>query len=196
VDILDNPRIWDSYQIASSQILNFPTVASDRDSVQESRGKLRLSEIYTPSIDPLEEIEKYRSSYENLQDTERRAVIQSRIGQGKFRADLVAYWGKCAVTGCQRVEILRASHIKPWSEASNQERLDVYNGLLLVPNLDVAFDAGYISFCDDGKIMISSYLTLDDQYRLGIHPKLCISGLAEKHINYLRYHRQYKFKGV
>jgi len=195
VDILDNPLIWESYRIASIQILDF-AIASDRNSVQESRGKFLLSKIYTPSNDPLEETGKYRSSYENLQGTDRQAVIQSRIGQEKFRDALIRYWhNKCAVTGCRRVELLRASHIKPWSEASDEERLDKYNGLLLVPNLDVAFDAGYISFSDDGRIMISRYLTEDDQNRLGIHPDLSIDGLTKRHAEYLQYHRELKFKG-
>ena len=143
---------------------------------------------------PLEEIKNYCSSYEGLQETERQAVIQSRIGQGKFRADLVQFWGRCAVTGCQKLEVLRASHIKPWRKSKNQERLDVYNGLLLTPNLDVAFDAGYISFDDDGKIIISRYLSGDDRDRLGIHLKLSISGLTKQHKKYLQYHRKHIFK--
>lgn len=162
-------------------------------------------QIYNPSYinmgalnnslaNPLEEIENYRSSYEGLKETERQQVIQSRIGQGKFRSDLEQYWGRCAVTGCQRVEILRASHIKPWREANNKERLDVYNGLLLVPNLDVTFDAGFISFDDDGKIMISRYLNEDDQIKIGIHPNLGISGITEQHIKYLQYHRKHIFR--
>jgi len=193
VDILDNSNIWQSYRSASAHILNFQ-IASDRDDVQKRRGKLRLSTFYLAAESPLVEIEKYRSSYESLQETERQAVIQSRIGQGKFRSDLVQYWGKCAVTGCQKVELLRASHIKPWREASNQERLDMYNGLLLVPSLDAAFDAGYISFANDGSILISRSLSDDDQNKLGIHSDLRISKLTEEHIKYLQYHRKHIFR--
>lgn len=142
-----------------------------------------------------EEIEKCRLSFENLIDTERQAIIQSRIGQGKFRSDLVQYWGKCSVTKCQRIEILRASHIKPWNMASNQERLDKFNGLLLVPNLDAAFDAGLICFNDNGEILISKSLSSDDQDQLGIHPGLCINGITEQHKKYLKYHREYIYKG-
>lgn len=143
---------------------------------------------------PLEDLENYQISYEGLQGTERQAVIQSRIGQGKFRTNLIEHWGKCAVTGCQKVEILRASHIKPWRKANNRERLDVYNGLLLVPNLDAAFDTGVISFADDGHILISRSLCQDDRDKLGIDTDLCISSLTEKHIHYLRYHRKHIFK--
>lgn len=145
---------------------------------------------------PLEEIEKYRSSYADLPETERQTVIQSRIGQGQFRSELIQYWGKCAVTGCQKIKVLRASHIKPWRVSSNQERLDVHNGLLLVPNLDAAFDAGLVSFDDDGKIMISPLLSEDDRDKLEIHPLLRISGLTEHHIKYLQYHRKHIFRNI
>ncbi len=143
---------------------------------------------------PLTDLEYFRPSYEYLPETERQAVIQSRIGQGKFRADLIAYWGECAVTGCQKVDLLRASHIKPWSKANNQERLDVFNGLLLVPNLDAAFDAGYISFADDGQIRISHSLNPEDRYKLGINSEMRISRLTKKHIQYLQYHRKCVFR--
>jgi putative restriction endonuclease len=82
-------------------------------------------------------------------------LIKARIGQGAFRAKLIVLWGSCAVTGYKDLNLLVASHIKPWSVSSNSERLDVYNGLLLVPNLDKAFDSGFISFKESGEIMIS-----------------------------------------
>lgn len=194
--ILDNANVWQAYRIASIRILDFPVVASDRDSVQEARKKVRLSTIHASANDPIEEIQKYQSSYADLQETERKAVIQSRVGKGKFRADLIQYWGECAVTGCKRLEVLRASHIKPWRKSSNVERLDKYNGLLLLPNLDVVFDAGYISFADDGNIIISSFLTEGDLFRLGIHTELSINRLDEQHFKYLQYHRKHTFKGI
>jgi 5-methylcytosine-specific restriction protein A len=143
---------------------------------------------------PFTETENYGSSYKDLCKTDQQIVILSRIGQEKFRASLVSYWGKCAVTGCKKLELLRASHIKPWNEASDKERLDKYNGLLLIPNLDAAFDAGFISFDDDGRIMISNVLSNDDRDRLGINPQLCLSKVFEQHKKYLTYHRKYIFK--
>ena len=193
VDVLDNSGIWRSYQIASARILDFP-VAANRDNVQEIRGKLRLNEIYSPSKSPLDEIEEYCSSYEDLPETERRAVIQSRLGQGKFRTDLIHYWGGCAVTGCKEIVVLRASHIKPWRKADNNERLDVYNGLLLSPNLDAAFDNGLITFDKTGKIIVSSLLQDEDREKLGIHSEMYISKLETQHIKYLDYHREKIFK--
>ena len=88
--------------------------------------------------------------------TEAEALVKARVGQGKFRNNLIEYWKGCSVTNCKYITILIASHIKPWKDSSNKERLDVYNGLLLLPNIDKLFDKGYISFRDTGKIMISS----------------------------------------
>jgi hypothetical protein len=93
--------------------------------------------------------------YLNLSSSEREAVVKARIGQGRFRDSLIAYWSTCAVTGCMEESLLRASHIKPWADASLAERLSLYNGLLLSPTLDACFDSGYASFDDGGKILIS-----------------------------------------
>src|SRR5262249_31488328 len=76
--------------------------------------------------------------YLNLSASDREAVIRARVDQGRFRQSLVDYWARCAVTGCEEIALLRASHIKPWAEASLPERLSLYNGLLLSPALDAA----------------------------------------------------------
>ena len=82
--------------------------------------------------------------------TERVGLVLSRVGQGYFRKQLIDRWnGKCAVSGCSISKILIASHIVPWSEANDKERLDVDNGILLSPTLDALFDKHLISFKDD-----------------------------------------------
>lgn len=146
--------------------------------------------------DPIQEIREYESNPHNqwLQETERETIIQSRLGQGQFRTKLINHWGQCAVTGCQTIEILRASHIKPWRWSSNAECLDEYNGLLLVPNLDVAFDYGFITFADDGTIMISNSLAKTDRLKLGIDSNMKIQKLSKEHLKYLQYHRENVFK--
>lgn len=60
-----------------------------------------------------------------LTPTEKTQLINARVGQGRFRADLEQHWnGRCAVTGCAILATLRASHIKPWRDSSNAERLN------------------------------------------------------------------------
>jgi len=129
---------------------------------------------------------------EKLGETTKKAIIESRIGQGQFRKELIQFWeGKCAVTGVLLTDILIASHIKPWKVSNNNERLDRYNGLLLSPTYDKLFDAGYISFNLDGKIIISQLLseTQLEQLHINKEDKL-IKKLGSEFNNYLVYHKE------
>lgn len=99
----------------------------------------------------------------NIKATEKDSIVKSRIGQGIFRNELIEYWHGCAISQCPFTWMLIASHIKPWRDADNQERLDTYNGLLLLPNYDKLFDLGYISFTQAGKIMYSRLLDKFDR---------------------------------
>jgi predicted restriction endonuclease len=127
--------------------------------------------------------------YLNLPATERDAIVNARIGQGRFRQSLIEYWSKCAVTGCSETPLLHASHIKPWSKASIMERLSLYNGLLLSPSLDACFDSGFISFDDDGKILISTRLSTENAQALSIHSEMQLQKIEPQHKIYLAYHR-------
>ncbi len=120
-------------------------------------------------------------------DTEKENLIKCRIGQGKFRDQLIKYWKGCSVTKFKDETILVASHIKPWRSSSDNERLDPFNGLLLTPNLDKLFDKGYISFDDIGKILISNELS--DYKILAINRNMQIS-LDKKHQYFLQFHRE------
>lgn len=129
----------------------------------------------------------------SLSQTEKRALIQSRLGQGLFRSRLIEYWSGCAINKIRNPDLLRASHIKPWSVSTNNERLDPYNGILLSPNFDQVFDRGYISFNDEGEILISGALNPTERQALGISSEIKIS-LTAKHTKYLQYHRNHVFK--
>ncbi|CAI8916547.1 HNH endonuclease [Pseudomonas sp. SZ57] len=123
-----------------------------------------------------------------LTETQKRQVILARIGQGAFRKKLIEHWGACAATGCSQIDILKASHIKPWSESSNAERLDVFNGLLLSPSLDALFDKGYVSFDEGGRILISPHVSDHDRQILNCSAELKVK-LSPKHHEYLAWHR-------
>jgi HNH endonuclease len=91
------------------------------------------------------------------QTTEAERLVVQRIGQNIFRARLMDYWqNRCPLTGIADPDLLRASHIIPWSECeSDAKRLDVHNGLLLSALWDAAFDKGLVSFADDGTPLAS-----------------------------------------
>jgi len=121
--------------------------------------------------------------------TERVAITRARVGQGLFRERLIAYWSGCSISSFGHFNILMASHIKPWRVSDNRQRLDVYNGLLLLPNYDKLFDKGYISFADTGKIVYSSYLTPSDRTLLGMDDSVRLLKIDAHHLPYLKYHR-------
>lgn len=103
-----------------------------------------------------------------LDDTTKRSVILARRGQGTFRANVEAIEQSCRLTGITNPSLLIASHIKPWRACqSAQERLDGMNGLLLTPDADLLFDRGFISFKDNGDIIVSSRVDRADLRRLG-----------------------------
>jgi HNH endonuclease len=120
--------------------------------------------------------------------TTRQAEATLRVGQDLFRSKLLNYWGRCAVTGCDVSQILIASHIVPWSEANDQERMDVYNGLLLTPNVDRLFDQYLISFDEFGLIQIAPSLLIASLNALGINSQLKLDKVAPEHIPYLKRH--------
>jgi len=127
-----------------------------------------------------------------LEDTERDVVIKGRITQGKFREDLLTkYNHKCALCGIQDPQLLKASHIKPWAESklSPKERNDVENGFLLCTWHDALFDKGYISFDDDGSVIISAELEKLDFSLLNIDVSKKLKLSARNKI-YLQHHRE------
>lgn len=130
----------------------------------------------------------------DLEVTEKEQLTLARIGQGTFRKSLIQFWGGCAVTGCKVFSVLVASHIKPWSDSNSRERLDIYNGLLLIPNLDRLFDQGWISFDENGRILTSSIINSTVFDLLGVNKTSTIT-IKRKHEPYLAYHREYIFKG-
>ena len=153
--------------------------------------------ISSPVFEPIDALTEILAELDSIPETERTAVLKSRIGQGVFRERLISYWKVCAVTGADCISVLRASHIKPWRDSSNEERLDQFNGFLLTPNLDAAFDAGHISFENSGKIMLSPKFTGAPAFQLHITQKLKINPklLADEHRKYLQHHRELVFRG-
>jgi hypothetical protein len=106
--------------------------------------------------------------------TETKREITARIGQGKFRAALLQLHGRCVVTGVSTPTVLRAAHIHRWADCADtpEARRHIENGLLLTANLDALFEAGFITFDDEGRIDISSRLDADARKNLGIHEQM------------------------
>jgi hypothetical protein len=131
--------------------LNDPVSLLTGEEVSQYFGGL---ESYISLRDDIDEI-----MAEDIGETERERLVAARVGQGKFRSDLLSRWqNSCAVTGSTTLAAVRASHCKPWRSATNAERLDPANGLPLLATLDALFDAGLITFLDNGLLSASAEL--------------------------------------
>lgn len=157
---------------------------------------IHLKNEETSRIKSDNEFETSLNSNNSFSITQKDQLKQSRIGQGVFRNKLISkYNGSCVITKVDKLDLLFASHIKPWASSSNLERLDEHNGLLLSPIYDKLFDSGYISFDDSGKIMLSNYLTPAEYLILKISKNDFIDQKISKETKkYLQFHREHVFK--
>lgn len=118
--------------------------------------------------DPAEYVDAIKNDT-MIPETERMAIIQSRVGQGAFRKSLMdKYDGHCIMTGIDHPKLLVASHIKPWAVSTNEERLSVNNGLLLSATYDRLFDCGLITFDKTGRIHLSRFIGNENVKRLNL----------------------------
>lgn len=183
-------------------------IAKDGDAIFDFRF---LIDVNTP-VDPIdigddtnffsrERIEQLVLSQirsdETITATEKENLVNSRIGQGVFREKLMVDCGsKCPISQITDVRILRASHIKPWRFASNSERIDPKNGLILSPTYDLLFDQGLITFEANKTIRISSRLSDETIRKLGLIDGATFKDLPvssvdnSKRMNYLKYHQE------
>jgi hypothetical protein len=152
-----------------------------------------LDRIYRLGISlPDAPLNAFRAATRHLpHTTEAERLVVERVGQNVFRQALLAYWGaRCPLTGITDPQLLRASHIVPWAKCeSDEKRLDVHNGLLLSALWDAAFDAGLVSFADDGTAMASPRLTTDAVATLGLNNPNRLPGLTTAHQTNLAWHR-------
>ena len=156
-------------------------VLSEPDSVQPAIGLAQWEE---------HELEAVRQD-PDIPDTDRQAIVLARRGQGLFKSRVMSIETRCRVTGVTKPEHLRASHCKPWRIASNEERLHGENGLLLTPSIDHLFDRGFISFDDNGDLLVSPVAHADSLRRMGIDPEASINvgGFTSGQKKFLAYHR-------
>jgi hypothetical protein len=151
-----------------------------------------LDRVYKLGVSlPDAPLTRFRAQTAGLpQTTEAEWLVVQRIGQDIFRAALMDYWGgRCPITGITDPALLRASHIVPWSECDDAQRLDVHNGLLLSALWDAAFDTGLVSFADDGAVLASPELSPAARAALGIDSAPRLPNLGDAHRANLAVHR-------
>jgi putative restriction endonuclease len=144
--------------------------------------------------DIFKEVREHAAEYRALDKTEQEQIVVSRLGQGDFRKNVIRLWGSCSVTGLQDISLLRASHIKPWKYSNNQERLTPFNGLLLIPDYDFLFDKGYISFKDNGTVVVSQRLNPFSRKVFDVYEDMRLRKSFTENKEYLEFHRSEIFK--
>lgn len=175
----------------------FGLIGREAASVAEVGHDIRRIERESPA--PERDIEEWERRVEvaivtnpDIRETERAALVQARRGQGQFRENVRAIERVCRITKVDRVEHLIASHVRPWRDSSNDQRLDGENGLLLTPTVDHLFDKGFISFEDSGQLIVSPVADAQSLKRMGVDPdgRVNVGVFSEGQRHYLDFHRE------
>jgi len=157
------------FRKVGAQIPVYPGITTPADITEDPQVQLALN---TPGV------------------TERKGLVTSRVGQGAYRKSIIHRWEyRCAVTGFDKLDVLIASHIVPWANATDNERLDVDNGILLSPTYDALFDRNLITFENNGKIILSDAIEFSAYKKLGVTGNEMIKNLSQNNFNYLERHR-------
>lgn len=172
-----------------------------RAEAEKSLGRLLRRAAELAMSLPNSAAEQYAAEIAKLEatppsSTEVLALVKQRRGQDIFRKALMDYWsGACAVTGIAVPELLRASHAKPWADcATDEERLNVFNGFLLCAHLDALFDRGLMTFDEKGTGQFSSQLDSLTRSKLGLENTIQLRWLHPQHETFLAWHRQNVFR--
>ena len=167
----------------------------------DASGRIRLyfrmfADFFGETDHPAKEAQEESRIATTVRDGKtREALTTSRVGQGQFRKDVLADCGRCPITLIADERLLIASHIKPWVDSNDSEKLDPKNGLMLSPTYDRLFDQGFISFTDDREVILSPWISSTIYAKLGLvdgkrFPHLPISGREV----YMEHHRRYRLK--
>lgn len=141
------------------------------------------------SNDYEERIQTIEKNLDSAVGAEREAIVKVRVNQDKFREGLLKkYHSKCCLCGVDDETLLVASHIKPWVKSDEHEKLDLDNGLLLCPNHDKLFDGGYITFNENGSIIISERISGNSKIFMNVRSEMKIE-VNEDNADYIKYHR-------
>lgn len=186
--LIDEPIDWSKSIVSGKRYTTDTEIGAELfDKVNDA-----LASNAKTNIEIIEEIEKEIDELD-LWGEERLAIVKTRVNQSVFRDSLLKKYKTCCLCKVENPSLLIASHIKPWAVSEPGEKLDPQNGFLLCPNHDALFDGGYITFENDGQIVISDRLSMMDCTFMNVQPTMKIN-LSEENKKYLNYHRKKIFK--
>lgn len=141
---------------------------------------------------------KIKEPQPNKKNGEIKEYNNARIGQGKYREELLEQCPFCPITRITDERLLIASHIKPWAASNDKEKVDPNNGFMLSPLFDKLFDKGFITFTDDKHVVLSAFISKTTWKLINIKDNEYIQWLPmdDKRKEYLKFHREAVFKGI
>jgi len=148
-----------------------------------------LPDLLEDKKEVLENQEQQEIENLNIPEQEKQQLIKARTGQGLYKRNLIKIEQTCRITGVSDLSFLIASHIKPWCKSDNAEKIDGNNGLLLSPHVDKLFDKGFISFSDEGELLVkkeAAQIFTDWNLR-----KKNVGSFNRKQKEYLAFHRNW-----
>lgn len=196
---IDGPRIYiksndQAYKLIRE--LSLPNITYiSAVKLLDDNGKVfyyfRLFADYFGNVQHPYTIEKEQQEIDELENNEeKKGLTRARVGQGKYREELLKLCPFCPITIISDDRLLIASHIKPWAKSNDFEKTDPLNGFMLTPTFDFMFDRGFLSFTDDKKSILSPFLSKMTYSKIGISDDKFFSHLpTEGRENYLEYHR-------
>ena len=204
--VLSNPISRDEFKDDINKFYNeycSPKLIADNGNISQQYlffipvglGLLILDSIGDTSIKIQDEVRRNKNSgvdnKKKINKTTKESIIKARVGQGTFRNEVLGLWNNsCPVTKVDNKELLIASHIVSWQLSNDEEKLDKYNGLPLSPSIDKLFDRGYVSFSDNGELLLNDRIDPNLIKKLGIPHNAKIYGLQAEHKIYLKRHRE------
>jgi HNH endonuclease len=163
-----------------------------REVVPISAAGREVKPVVTDDLDAWErKLERSVADDVSIPETDRLAIIRARKGQGIFKERVSQIESRCRITGVENPVHLVASHCKPWRDATNEERLDGENGLLLTPSIDHLFDRGFIGFEGNGQLIVSPVAHRPSLLRMGIDTTttLNVGSFTSGQKRFLDFHR-------
>lgn len=145
--------------------------------------------VAEPNVDVLDDLNQIAAD-SALLETQRLQLSKARVGQGLFRKRVMLVDPRCRVTGVEDPRLLIASHIKPWRDSSNAERINGFNGIMLSPHIDALFDERLITFEDNGRMLVHPSLSHQVLDRWSISAATTVEGFRSAQLPFLDHHRK------
>lgn len=165
----------------------------DYASIPQNWGSFKIDEPFEEevSLTGFDEEETIQYQRRNPHESSDRSAFKYQLMNDQ------RYTAICPLTKISDPRFLIASHIKPYAACETRfEKTDRDNGFLLAPNADALFDKGYISFNDEGVMMLSPKQGINGALlsKLGVDQKATVPIKSERTREYLAYHREFVFE--